>query len=347
MLDWLTLHLPVVHDIASTEGDVFLTLGPSGDVIREFRAARSLAGSWESAVRVSTVSISEDGASGTVLRIDGNPSKWLQGHNLDSPESVDFLLAFCESVCSALGAGPIKQADWLNADIYRLDITRSWDLGSESAVLDWIHAAERSVTLSHRGHGNLSKGSTIYWGKSSRRWSIKCYPKGRELRAAGRRPKLGTATVPALEWARGLLRVELVVRRMHLVALGVTKIRDLSDKRFARIFEMHVEKLNVADRITPRWDRLDGLTASERLAVQAWADGHRLRELLPRSSFYRVRKKVLDQTGVDVASPAPRGGDVVPLLRPLEAKPAERPEFLQSRIWDRAAPVRVVLPIAA
>ena len=45
-------------------------------------------------------------------------------------------------------------------------------------------AAEMNATLSHRGRGQVTKGSTLYFGKSSRRSSVKFYAKGEEFQKA-------------------------------------------------------------------------------------------------------------------------------------------------------------------
>src|SRR5699024_12557705 len=41
-------------------------------------------------------------------------------------------------------------------------------------------ALELSARLKHRGAGQF-KGDTLYWGKGSSRWFLKCYHKGDEI----------------------------------------------------------------------------------------------------------------------------------------------------------------------
>ncbi|MER0133278.1 hypothetical protein KD913_28600 [Klebsiella pneumoniae] len=63
----------------------------------------------------------------------------------------------------------------------RVDCTVMFDVGNTANALSWIRQAEMNATLSHRGRGQVTKGSTLYFGKSSRRSSVKFYAKGEEF----------------------------------------------------------------------------------------------------------------------------------------------------------------------
>ena len=64
--------------------------------------------------------------------------------------------------------------------VSRIDINETWHLPSRDDVFAWINAAGQKMRLKHRGAGQFS-GDTLYWGKGSRRWVLKCYSKGDEI----------------------------------------------------------------------------------------------------------------------------------------------------------------------
>ena len=47
-----------------------------------------------------------------------------------------------------------------------------------------IRAVGETAYLKHRGAGQFS-GDTAYFGKNSRRWGLKCYSKGNEIKVKG------------------------------------------------------------------------------------------------------------------------------------------------------------------
>lgn len=74
-------------------------------------------------------------------------------------------------------------------------------------------------------------------------------------------------------------------------------------------------------------ENLDSLPSGCRLAYQTWLEGHDLKAMLSRPTFYRYRSQLL-QFGVDLATVNPRENvNVVPLVRVLEAMPMQVPEW--------------------
>lgn len=74
------------------------------------------------------------------------------------------------------------------------------------------------------------KGSTLYFGKNSRRWSLKLYSKGQEIRATGHGQDAVLALPHAVEWADKTLRAELTLRGMELQRLNLAYVGQWSDK---------------------------------------------------------------------------------------------------------------------
>ena len=61
-----------------------------------------------------------------------------------------------------------------------MDINETWFLKNRTEVLAWIRSAGEKMSMPYRGKGVFS-GDTLYWGKGSKYFYLKCYSKGDEI----------------------------------------------------------------------------------------------------------------------------------------------------------------------
>ncbi len=274
----------------------------------------------------------------THLEIKGNPVKFFQGHNLWGTDDLPGLaVATCHAVAQVLGIIPHADdvAAWQVGDIRLtcVDVTESFHLNSRAEVLAFLRSAEQTAHLAHRGRGQLVKGSTLYFGKNSRRWALKLYAKGPEIERKGHQQKIILALPHAVEWANRTLRAELRLMSMELRRLGFDHVRDwfasdgLPSEVTAKLLRDRFEGMTMTTTAHLSAETLESLRPALRLAVQAWEAGSDLRQQLPHRTFYRYRKALLPH-GIDIATRMPREvSNVVPLYRVLEAKPTQVPEW--------------------
>ena len=337
MIDWLTMQVPCSHDAAITGGHV-ISIEPSGEVAWCSVKRMTVAGSYSTGLQLRTATHTADPC--TFIEISGNPVKFFQGHNLWGTNDVHALvLATIERVVDTLGLTPSAEdrAAWLAGDVQitRIDCTETFHLRNLPEVLAWLRAAEQTSHLAHRGRGQLVKGSTLYFGKNSRRWSLKLYAKGQEVRAKGHGQDSILHLPSAMEWADRALRAELTVRSLELKRLGLDHVRDwipVDGVPFPVTEQLLRERLGAMTMTTSATlsdEARDSLTNSQRLAYSAWAAGEDLRAALSRGGFYNLRNKLLPH-GIDIATVLPREvSNVVPLYRVLEAKPVGIPDWAQ------------------
>lgn len=336
MIDWLSMVVPCHHLEAITGGRV-VSVKPSGEVAWECRKRATVEGSFSTGLQIRTAE-HESAGQCTHLEVSGNPVKFFQGHNVWGTDDLGGLvLETMAHLVQALGLTPTVEdrAAWLagNVRLTRVDVTDSFHLAGIGEVLSWLRAADQTAHLSHRGRGQLVKGSTLYFGKNSRRWSLKLYSKGQEIRAKGHGQDAILSLPHAVAWADKTLRAELTIRAMELKRLGldvVTAWLPLDGVPFDALAMLR-EKLGAMTMTTNRTlsdDVLSTLTTSQRLAYTAWVAGDDLRAILPNGSFYRLRSKLLPH-GVDIATVQPKesASNVVPLFRVLEAVPAPVPDW--------------------
>ena len=301
MLDWFTGY--VGYDASRLRLGEFWELDGDGMTVRRRPRWETVVGSYEAGMQLTRSECSDQMlesqrrfgylCSPAVLLLSGNPSKFLQGHNVAGP-SVSQLGPVLQAVARSLAEG-LRPADADDPTLpavhrSRVDVTTACDLGSHQAVHDYL----RHVAATGRSrHGRaLDSSGTVYFGKHSRRWAIKLYCKHCELKehAPAVSPEL---LAELLDWTRTHLRVELVLRRPELKDRGT-----LSESIIWEFFQ----RLEISD-MAPKHEPDASLRPVVRLALRAWYDGSDLAVMLPRRTLYRYRCEILDATGIDVMLP--------------------------------------------
>lgn len=335
MIDWLTLIAPLPHASPIGGGHV-LSLDASGSVEWQTVKRHTVTGSYATGLTVRTAAHTPDPC--THIEISGNPVKFFQGHNLwGSADLPSLAVSTLRHVAELLGlhVDPSTLSAWRAGEIQitRVDVTESFHLASLGEVIAWIRAAEQTAHLSHRGRGQLCKGSTLYFGKHSRRWSLKLYAKGQEIRAKGHGQEAILHLPSCREWAERALRAELTLRSMELKRLGLSHVRDwlpvdgVPSAVTAELLRDRLGDMTMTTTSTLPESVLQELSNAQRTAYAAWVAGNDLRAMMSRPSFYRLRAKLLPH-GIDIATLMPKEvTNVVPLYRVLEAKPAQVPEW--------------------
>lgn len=334
MIDWISFVVPFAHSDSIVGGHV-LSVTPDGTVEWLCNKRTTVEGSFSTGLQVRTASHTADPC--THLEISGNPVKFFQGHNLWGTNDLPaIMVAATRHVIHALGLTLCAEDEalWLAGAVQltRVDVTESFHLANSGEVLSWLRAAEQTAHLAHRGRGQLVKGSTLYFGKNSRRWSLKLYAKGQEIRAKGHGQDAILDLPHCVAWADRTLRAELTIRSMELKRMGLDQVSawlPLDGVPFDTA-ELLRERLGAMTMTTARTlpdEVIQQLTAGQHNAYLAWLAGNDLRDSMSRPSFYRLRAKLLPH-GIDIATLMPKEvSNVVPLHRVLEAVPASIPDW--------------------
>jgi len=335
MIDWATFVFPCLHREPINGGHV-VSIKPCGEVDWQSSKWADLEGSHDSRISFRTSTRSAEPC--THVEVSGNLSKLFQAHNLWGTDDLFGLIL--DTINLLVQRFDLTPTDtdrdlWARGliPLTRVDVTDSFRLGSRSEVLAWLRAAEQTAHLSHRGRGQLTKGTTLYFGKHSRRWSLKLYAKGQEIAAKGHEQSVLARLPHAIAWADPILRAELVLRGMELRRLGLGYLHEWADLEGVPFEPLQLlrDRLGAMTMTTARTlpdDVLDSLTSGQKTAYFAWLSGTDLRAVLSRPTFYRLRAKLLPH-GIDVATLqlAPEKSNVVPLVRVLEAVPATIPDW--------------------
>ena len=283
-------------DARCLELDKVIEVSRYGEKKWEIEKWRSVGGSFVETMLVKRCSphldlwLPGEDVPGLVYQLSGNPTKFLQGHNCFAPPVsemhcmvLDCIRHFPEDMRPEVIGGGLHAS--------RVDISRMVQLSSHEAVHVWLEHAGRK-TRSRHGRPLVS-GHTVYWGKHSRRWSIKAYCKlcEFEVHPSG----LGQGFDDLMRgWLCGQLRIELTLRgeelKLHKDELGESLVWS------------YFERLECGVMRRTEKDLADGLPLATRLVYEAWKSGFDVSRVIKQAAFYKHRRRVLDVVGVDLAS---------------------------------------------
>ena len=327
MIDWLNARISCSHKSPITGGAL---ISVDADGSHEWQSNKwfNVKGSHDSNIRIRTY---DDG----VISVSGNPVKYLQGHNIFGTDDLtglvaEFMARLVIDLDGLLTPTPEDVQSWWSGefDITMIDINYSYQLKSRSDVISWIYGAAEHSHLKHRGAG-LLKGDTLYFGKHSRRWALKFYAKGQEISAKGHTLPLALSETKLPDWADTLLRSELRLLSLELKHLGLNKGYNWSEMTPSELHSQKQSGLSMPDNFSLDSIEVQNLPSGLRTTYIAWKAGEDLRALLPRNTFYRHRKQLIEH-GIDISVKLDRDSsqsNVVPLVRVLEAVPVGVPEW--------------------
>lgn len=319
VIDWITARFPCRHE-TPIGGSVLTCHDPDTGAVEWSSQKWRQVPSHATSVQVRT--FNAEWAGGGWLEISGNPAKWFQGHNVFGTDDVQGLcVAFFRSVARALGLSP--SADNLAAwdageySLQRVDIAQCFRLPSPADVRSWLLAAHGNLHGRHQGVSAYG-GETVYIGQHSRRISLKFYDKYQEM-LRHRRGLSEHFEKMLLEHSKGLLRAELVIRSMELKKRGLNTGKAWTPDKPRTLLQERIGTMSATETVRLSDSELEALSPASRAAYVLWRDGHDLRDVYTRRTFYRHRA-ALRKVGIDLSTRCPRGGEVVPLVRFLRAE---------------------------
>lgn len=338
--DWfsgfINYDMPDLHD-----GRV-IRLDSSGIVEYELLTPLSVTGSYDDKVIVKSCPVPA-GREWSLLQsesqyrvyISGNPTKFLQGHNVyGHTDMVAVINDFIKAVLQLLNVDIFTIRAILKEPvrITRLDITQNYFMDSPADVKNWLRAAAQFMTGKNQ---KVDNDKTLYVGKSSRRVTIKVYEKAAEMIKHKKTFNLPEETFLKLhEVASCLIRFEVTLRGMKLEDLRMNALHKVDNAMFKREYYHAIEKMNLPENLEIIKDAVFDLPHKYAGVYHLWLGGLDIRQTMPERTYYRYRKFFLDRFNLDLSMP-PRDisySSVIPLYRVIslerEWNPSEDDEHL-------------------
>lgn len=339
MIDWISLsaHTPAPVYTERRCTTVRLERSSDGEILKEYRIGQH-------------VPIFDDLASSSrsfyvftpdlhTFRMSGNPSKFLQGHNLFG--SDDLIGLYLESglvIRTQVGLFPSPETHdscmYSPPALSRIDLTRSYRFSTHAEARDYIRFVAGTARTRH-GAADLFGSETAYFGKRSRRWSFKIYDKFAEYRKNSKRADYDSELA---SWSEGVVRFELCLRGQELLEVNNRLLlRQLNN--YNSIWQDYYNRIEFNENVFLKKDIVMNnsdlaLTNLQKGYYVRWECGEDLRSALSKPTFYRVRKGIFNALGVDISlPPEPKGQpDDKPALKSILEPSGWDPEPLEHRI---------------
>jgi II/X family phage/plasmid replication protein len=330
MIDWVSAILPCKHDPSKLISGIVMSFDAQGENEWTVNKTLTVEGSYSSKIQIKSHTENQ-------IYISGNPTKFLQGHNLfGTNDLVGLMGKFFDELLKheqlGLCPDPFEYANIKDGhyELTRVDVNETWHLNNQKDVLSWIRAVGETAYLKHRGAGQFS-GDTAYFGKNSRRWALKCYSKGLEILAKGHKLPPELSIPEMIEYAQKALRIEGVTRQLELKRRSLHVASNWDIDTAEELLLEYISKLEMSDVYMLDQSVLDTLPPRLRLTYQAWLNGDDLKSVFTHRTFYRVRKE-MEKYGIDISTKSPKEkNNVIPLIRVLEAKPVGIPDWAYER----------------
>nr|WP_315476243.1 phage/plasmid replication protein, II/X family [uncultured Undibacterium sp.] len=327
MIDWITATVPF-SSATNLNGGRVISCDGDGNVEWQSEKRLPVVGSFESSFHIVSRG---DG----YLNISGNPIKFIQGHNLfGSDNLIGLVVETMIRICKFLKV-PVHMHDFQawkagRFSLQRVDIAFMYSLENRANVRAWIRSAEYQ---SKSRHGRpITRGGTLYFGKHSRRWSIKAYGKADEINSAKshRLPDEIPNRGDLEYYAEDKLRIELVLRSMQLDDLFLKDASKWSLDTPANLHSTFMGSIDMSDQFSLTASQLVELPPRLVAVYRLWVNGEDLRAMYPKNTFYRYRRQLL-KFNIDIVIIQPKlTNNIVPLVRAL------RPEAVaQVPDWAR------------
>ena len=334
MIDWLSFAAPITHYEPINSGHV---VSSNQDGTIEWKTCKRLPvrGSYESNLNIKSDESTFDPLRGcyTHILIDGNPAKWLQGHNVFGTDDVLGLAV--ETVLKIIDLFSLTPNKEDYNKIYKgemelshIDVNYLFSLENQSQVLALIKALGTQARLKHRGTG-IMKGGTLYFGKHSRRWALKIYSKFEEITSNKKGhslPKELDLIESLKNYSKNKIRIELVLRKMQLTDIKLNKVKYWFENTPIEIFKEYISGIEMSKQIDLSNNEIEKLKPSELIIYKLWKTGEDLRSLYLKNTFYRHRRALL-KYGIDITIQQPKEkeitSNVIPFIQVLEARQVE------------------------
>lgn len=329
MIDWLTFSIDIPH--VPIRSGRLVKMTAEGELSWESPDKSFITGSFDDSIRIASTGPLDRHGLATQLWFDGNPIKFLQGHNVFGTDDIRALItAFLIDVIPRLISQSLTEIPLLISPLdkllstvvfFRIDINYSYRLGSHADVAPFLAAMSQSVSC--RTRMATHNQGTVYL-KFPKRREYKWYSKWDEakLRSRGHRIKLPEdAREKLLEFAKGLIRSEVKLLSKELAEQNLNTLAAIESAQIPKIYAEYMKKLQFTERSLVTDDLASVLPSALRGTYALWRAGMVPRSILAPSTFARHKKALLSH-GVNIDHPANIETNVIPLLRTLEATPA-------------------------
>jgi len=342
MIDWTRLRFSFLHDPIPT-GHV-MSIRSDGLVEWESPKKLNIRGSYESNFLIRSQGGDGQGRA-TELYIDGNPSKFLQGHNVFGSENLIPLveetlkkICFCADIPSDFLLQKARKGEF---EVLGLHIARSFDAQTKINA----HAIQDFLSLNSKTKAGRcqSLAGTNYWNMASRknRWLGKSYLKGEEINSRKKSHRLpkDLQNLGLEDFSENLIRIEFEIYKQEFIERANPLIygHQFTPEVIDQLYFEYWSRVKMSTQAHIASEELLSMPRAIRSSYLMWCEGINVRTHMSKPTFYRHRSELLG-LGVDIAIPNDHEvSNVVPLIRIIEATPIGTPDWAYEKglVFDK------------
>ena len=326
MIDWISVVIPLKHK--PIKAGHYLLFDEDGQVLTHKPIHQSFKGSHESKIGLRSQGTIDTKGYIDEIFLFGNPSKFLQGHNVFGHDNLIELLQGCFSVLFDtydLGIDQLSIFSAVNAGIVsRIDFTKSISFETRSQARSYIKQVSQ---LAHTRSGRpLQKKWTLAFQSSSRRWSMVVYSKGDEIES-NKLSKDFKERDFIHQVADSLVRVELRLKSRELIDLNLRKVHQLTPSKLHDLYSEYVGRINMSESVELSSSQINELSRTLKATYFMWKEGIDIQAEMSKPTYYRHVSDI-KKIGVDISVPYQKTSvsNVVPLKTVLKAERFETPQ---------------------
>ena len=343
MIDWISCVIPLAHEPIPT-GRI-MSVDVDGEIEFAKPKPKLFEGSYESKIVLRSQGVLDQKYRNTQLFLSGNPSKFLQGHNVFGIDDLRYLL---------LGVfRKLSKTNQFNFDLFqlygaidsatvsRIDLTDSIRFQNRQQCRAYIHQLS---SIAHTKNSRPSQDNwTLHFQPKSKRWNAVIYTKGDEV---SRRtfPESFKHKDFIINEADSLVRVEIRLKTLDLKRLDSRYVYQLTPKLIQDLYQKYIGRLKMSETIELTDEQLKSLTPSYQSTYMKWKAGIDIQGDMTTSTYYRHRSKLL-KIGVDISVPykSISTAEILPLKRVLKAERYDIPQEAHDRgLVYKPEPVRLI-----
>lgn len=334
-IDWITVHQfhPQGGIKLLNDGRV-LALDEDGVIEWEVERDLQFEGSHDSRVKIQS--------DGWTVRLSGNVGRFDRRDNIFG-FGLDEVMGKANRILARFDLPSFEKGEpflehgspfskFTGAFFTRLDLTANFSVGCAANVSPFMqHLAAQSVGRVRTGV--FPDGYTVDYGRGSKYCYAKAYAKFHQLTARQQKKRQPLPDVVAFVERVGMVRFEVTLKSRFLMQNGLRYWGGIDMSKLNQAFD---SKSEVIRREKAAYESLDQmfeqLPADLLGTALAWKMGKDLPRMMKRATYYRHRRRLLRQFGIDVSQPC----RVVELatrikVREITVMPMIAPEWY----WDR------------
>ena len=255
-----------------------------------------------------------------ILVLEGSIIGLKYGHNVFGPCDVPSLVLDGHKGMHLSGAFKLSKEDRLRVESGSgLELTRL-DVGVNFALPDGVSVTRALVELAHEmvdkgmNTATYGYGETVYRNQHSQSSALKFYDKAKELTDNKGLPGNLPNREAIMDFAKSVIRCEVVLRHPKLKAMEMTKPKDCTFALLRSELENAIGRMHLPRSVRVGLTSLDLRDVKQmyHTTYRCWEHGDDLETLLEPKAYKR-QVAYFQSIGFDITKPPAVGGEEVPL----------------------------------